>query len=210
MRLIARVCVLITLTAHLAALQLTGGDAAASPISLLSRGPAQWIHTIGLLSLSLAWVLIGVGNLRDSYHHTLRHSPGHSPGHSLGQTGILLWRCACVLLFASAAVLLYVAYYFATASEATLFGPNANDPLGVLASLLGVAMGCLQPKLSRDAPRLARANLLVLVAWIALVPVIPFLEPQWLGTYERGVGLLMLAWTALLTILPRNPKVKTS
>ena len=193
MLLIARVCVLITLAAHLAALQLTGGDAVASPISLLSRGPAGWIHSVGLLSLALAWVLIGVTFLRRSLIHT----------------GAALWRWACALLFASAAVLTYVAYYFATASDATLFGPDANDPLGVLASLLGVVMGCLQPAFARTAPRLGRGNLFVLIAWIALVPVIPFIEPEWLGAYERSVGALMLLWSALLTTLPREPRVET-
>jgi hypothetical protein len=99
-------------------------------------------------------------------------------------------------------VLIYIAYYFSSAGMDHLSGANANDPLALLASILGVAMGALQPGLSRQCPPIARVNLVILLVWIALVPLIPFIETSWLGAYERCVGSLMLCWTALLALLP--------
>ncbi|MEL7046323.1 MAG: hypothetical protein AAGL66_15105, partial [Pseudomonadota bacterium] len=74
-----------------------------------------------------------------------------------------------------------------------------RDPLAVLASVLGVAMGALQLGLRRQNPAVARVNLLILALWIALVPVVPFIGADWLGAYERTVGALMLLWTLVLT-----------
>ncbi len=178
---IARVCVAITLLAHLLVLFTSNVDAAASPISQLSRGNMGWLHALGLVALALGWLIIGTRNWRrdDGW----------------------LWRGGCLLLLAAVPVLLFVAYYFATASDAQLFGPNANDPLAVLASVLGVAMGALQLGLRRQNPGIARVNLLVLALWISLVPVIPFITADWLGAYERTVGALMLLWTLALTKL---------
>ena len=181
--LIARGCVVTTLAAHIIALTLGNIDAAASPISQLSRGDAAWIHTAGLILLATAWgfLLHALWNIEDGR----------------------LWRLGCTLLSLCIPVLLYVAYYFATATDAALFGPNANDPLSVLASAIGISMGALQVGLKRLNAALAHANLVILLLWLGLIPVIPFIEPGWLGAYERCVGVLMLIWTALLTFAPR-------
>ncbi len=178
----ARLCILVTLLVHVAALLTSGLDAAASPISQLSRVVNPWIHSTGLCALALAWVAIG--------------------GALWSREAGRLWKAGCALVLASAAALLYIAYYFATAPDAVLFGPDANDPLSVLASLLGVAMGALQPGLKRASAGIARLNLVILTIWIGLVPVIPFLNPEVLGAYERVVGTLMLLWTLMLTLLP--------
>ncbi|MEM1114828.1 MAG: DUF998 domain-containing protein [Pseudomonadota bacterium] len=176
---IARVLVLATLAAHVVVLLVSDVSAASTPISQLSRGPLGWLHTLGLVMLGAAWLLI-------------------TPCLWVRERSAL-WRAGCVLIALSVPVLYYVAYYFATASDAELFSPNANDPLSVLASSLGVAMGAIQPGLRRINSRIARSNLLVLIVWIGLIPVIPFIEPGWLGAYERCVGALMLIWTLLLT-----------
>ncbi|MEO1080434.1 MAG: hypothetical protein AAFY29_12825 [Pseudomonadota bacterium] len=178
---VARVCVAVTLLAHLLALFISNVDAAASPISQLSRGSTGWLHTMGLAALGLGWLIIGCLYWRRDHGW--------------------LWRGGCLLLLASVPVLLFVASYFATASDARLIGPNANDPLAVLASVLGVAMGALQLGLRRQNPGVARVNLLILALWIALVPVVPFIGADWLGAYERTVGALMLLWTLALTKL---------
>lgn len=183
MLIIARVCVVTTLVAHIIALTLSNIDAAASPISQLSRGDAAWINSAGLISLATAWGFL----LRALWHI---------------ENG-RLWRLGCTLLLLCIPVLLYVAYYFATATDAALFGPNANDPLSVLASAIGISMGALQVGLKRLDALLAHANLAILFLWLGLIPIIPFIEPGWLGAYERCVGVLMLIWTALLTLAPR-------
>jgi hypothetical protein len=185
MLLLARLCVLVTLLAHLAALALSGADAASTPISQLSRAVPAWIHSSGLVALAVSWILIGTGFWRRS-------------------TGIV-WRSGCVLLLASAALLPYIAYYFATAAETVLFSADANDPLALLASLLGIAMGALQPGLARSSKAIGAANLLILLLWIGLVAVIPFLNADVLGAYERTVGALMLLWTAILTFSAGAP-----
>ena len=176
---IARLCVAVTLIAHVLVLIVSNADAAASPISQLSRGNMGWVHGLGLAALALGWLIIAT--------QIWRRDDGW------------LWRGGCLLLLVAVPVLLFVAYYFATASDVQLFGPNANDPLAVLASVLGVAMGALQLGLRRQNPGIARINLVVLALWIALVPVIPFITADWLGAYERTVGSLMLLWTLALT-----------
>jgi len=166
------------LIAHLTALLLTGADPVSSPISQLSRGNLAPVHSAGLVALGLSWISIAI----------------------LGwpqQTG-RWWKSGLALLGASAALLPAIAIYFASASDERLFGPDANDPLAVLASLLGLAMGALQPGLRRRSTTTGWLNLLILGAWIALIPVIPFISPNTLGAYERTVGAIMLAWTALL------------
>ena len=185
-----RLGVLVTVVSHLFAMYLSGADASSTPISQLSRGTTGWIPTLGLLSLALAWAVLvpklWIGNSRTS------------------------WRSGSFLLAISVPTLLYVAYYFASASDAQLFGPNANDPLSVLASVIGVAMAALLPGLRDRGLALARLNLLVLLVWIGLVPVIPLVEPSWLGAYERVVGSLLLFWTFLLSFSLDDGPTKAS
>lgn len=176
---------LATLAAHVVALLVNDVSAASTPISQLSRGSLSWLHTLGLVLLGAAWLLI-------------------TPSLWVRER-TALWRAGCLLIGLSVPVLFYVAYYFATASDAELFSPNANDPLSVLASSLGVAMGAIQPGLRRINSSIARSNLLVLIVWIGLTPVIPFIEPGWLGAYERCVGALMLFWTWHLTNACESP-----
>lgn len=180
MTLLIRLCVIATFLAHLTALVVSGADAAATPISQLSRSAPPWIHSSGLLTLAIGWSLLGVRLWRI-------------------ETGVL-WRGGCLLLLCSAALLPYIAFYFATATDAVLTSADANDPLAILASLLGVAMGALQPGLARRSVAVGRANMAILVLWIALIPVVPFLTGQVLGAYERTVGALMLMWSLLLTV----------
>lgn len=180
---LARIGVVITLVAHIIALTLSDLDAAASPISQLSRGDTAWIHSVGLISLAMTWGFLvrTLWNIEDGR----------------------LWRLGCTLLLLCIPIVLYVAYYFATATDTALFGPNANDPLSVLASAIGISMGALQVGLKRLNTALAHTNLVILLLWLGLIPIIPFIGPGGLGTYERSVGALMLIWTALLTVAPR-------
>lgn len=180
---VAQGCVLLTLLAHVTVLMNAGLDAGATPISQLSRGPLAWLHSLGLIALAAAWLcLVAV------LWHRARG---------------WLWRLGCILILASVPVLLFIAWYFASAGDTQLFGPHAKDTLSVLASTLGIAMGALHRGLRSLDVTLYRVNAVILALWLALIPVIPFIEPEWLGAYERCVGLLMLVWTFMLSMAPR-------
>jgi len=179
----------LCLAAHLLALRLSGADPVSDPISALSRGPGATVHTAGLLALAAGWLLL-VARL------WMREARW-------------LWRSGCALLLLCVPILAYVPYYFSSASAERLLGAHANDPLAVLASVLGVAMAALQPGLRRAGTAFSKANGIILFLWIALVPVIPLIEASWLGAYERTVGTIMLCWTAALALQPSPESVQT-
>ena len=183
--------VALMFVAHIVALFMSGASAMSTPISQLSRGNAAWLHTSGLCVLAAGWVALAMLLARCG-------------------DGSLFWRIGCGLAALNAALMLFVAAYFLLANDVRLFGPNANDPLAVLASNVGVVMGMLQFGLRRMAPKVAWLNLLIFVIWMALVPVIPFIDASWLGAYERTVGSIMLLWMGLLALAaPRFPRTAT-
>ncbi len=144
------------------------------PISSLSQGEWGIVHTVSLAffaaaQLLLAWALAG----RDEGW---------------------CWPYGRALLAASGATVLFVAYYFATADQQALHGPDANDPLWVVASLVGFAMGFLQPGLARRSHGLCVFNLACLVAWLLLIPAIMLIDVMTLGVYERLVGSVYVVW----------------
>ena len=79
-------------------------------------------------------------------------------------------------------------------SQATLTGQDANDPLWVVASLIGCAMGALQPGLSRLSRPLGLFTAGCLGVWLWLVPLILLVNDSWLGAYERIVGTVYVTW----------------
>ncbi|EAQ98099.1 DUF998 domain-containing protein [Congregibacter litoralis] len=175
--------VLLMFGAHLLALLLSGQSAMSTPISQLSRASGSGgIHTGGLILLALVQLAVAV---------------------LLSRTGCRsrLWTAAVWLTVFNGACLLFIAMYFLRAPASLLFGPDANDPLAVLASSVGVIMGLLQKDLRQIAPRCARYNAVFFVLWLALIPVIPFIDGAWLGAYERTVGAILLAWLAMLALL---------
>lgn len=174
--------VLLMLAAHITALLLSGHNAMSSPISQLSRGPGSGLHTSGLLVLALAQPALAI---------------------LLGRAALesRMWTIACWLMALNGVCLLFIAIYFLRAPDALLFGPDANDPLAVLASNVGLIMGLLYRGLRQRAPRCAWLNAVMFVLWLALIPVIPFIEASWLGAYERAVGGILLLWLASLALL---------
>ncbi len=107
-----------------------------------------------------------------------------------------LWPWGRGLLLAAGIGNLYVALYFVTASDATLYGSDANDPLWIIASLTGFAMGAVQPGLARQAKVLSAFTLVTLGVWLWLIPTILLVNESWLGLYERIVGLVYVVWLA--------------
>ncbi len=120
------------------------------------------------------------------------------------------WPWGRGLLGASGATVLFVAYYFATADQQALQGPDANDPLWVAASLVGFAMGVLQPGLSRLSRGLGAFNAVCLVLWLLLIPAILLIDVITLGVYERLVGSVYVVWVAGLCggVLQRGSAVQ--
>jgi hypothetical protein len=121
-----------------------------------------------------------------------------------------LWPCARMLLAASGATLFFIAQYFTKADPDTLRGPDANDPLWIVASLAGLAMGALQPGFRRVSRWLGVFNGVCLGVWLLLVPLIALVDDTWLGAYERLVGSVYVVWVigviVALLLLPRVPR----
>lgn len=177
--------VVLMLGAHVITLLLSGADPASTPISQLSRGAGAALHTSALTVLAMTQPALAalLWRVRDTS---------------------ILWKTACLLLALNAPLIIFIALYFLRGSDAQLLGPEANDPLAILACNVGVIMGLLYPGLKRLAPFAARVNLCFLVVWLALIPVIPLIDESWLGAYERTVGLTLLLWIAAVAwlILP--------
>ena len=159
---------------HVFVFKITDQDFLASPISELSRGVFGVLHGFGLgwfaaghVALAVALQTMGSGRL---------------------------WRFGQLLLAASALILAYVAVYFSTASDNVLYGSNANDPLSVLASVIGVAMAAFQSGLGRRSRSLAMFNGGCFVVWLLLIPLILLVNSTWLGAYERLVAITYVIW----------------
>lgn len=165
---------------HIIVLATSGQDAVTTPVGELSQ--ARWgvLHTIelvlfGAAHIALAAVIGGLDRGR-------------------------LWPYARLLLGASGVVLVYIAYFFGTADTAILRGPEANDPLWVVATLTGLAMGAFQPGLARQSRWLGNFSALCLGAWLWLVPLILLVDDTWIGAYERIVGSVYVVWMTGLAL----------
>lgn len=170
---LAILCTLLTPVLHIVVLANTAQSAVSTPISELSR--QQWgaLHSAGLVLFGSAHLLLALA---------LR-------GLDRGR----LWPVGRAMLAGSGLTLWGVAAFFTFAEDATLRGPEASDPLWVLASLIGFSMGLLQPGLSRLGRGVSRFNALCLTAWLLLIPLALFAE-QWIGAYERTVGSIYVLW----------------
>ncbi len=165
---------------HIIVLLASGQDAIATPVSELSRQAWGVLHTVML-------VLFGAA------HMALAAALG---GLDHGR----LWPFGRLLLLSSGGVLVYIAYFFSTADAGLLRGPDANDPLWIVASLTGLAMGALQPGLSRLSFRLGLFSSTCLGVWLWLVPLILLVNDSWIGAYERLVGFVYTVWMVGLSL----------
>lgn len=176
----ALIASLLTPTLHIIVLLQSGQDGLTSPISVLSQQPLGVVHTVALVLFGTAHlaVAIALGSL------------------DRGR----LWPYGRWLLVAGGAALFYTAYYFATLSPELLRGPQANDPLWMVATLTGCAMGALQPGLARQIRPLGLFNAACLAIWLALIPTILFVTDGWIGAYERIVGSVYVIWMLGVTL----------
>ncbi|MEM6818725.1 MAG: DUF998 domain-containing protein [Pseudomonadota bacterium] len=169
----------ITLLCHLFVLASSGQDVMRSPISALSTSEFGSLNALGIILFGIAHIAAATA-LRGLDHGRL-------------------WPVARLLMIASGCALFYVAYYFETADPSALVGPDANDPLWIVATMTGLAMGALQPGLSRLAPRVGLFSTISLGVWLWLVPIALFVNEHWLGAYERIVGVIYVFWLGGLT-----------
>lgn len=169
---------LLTPFLHIVVLLISGQDAVATPIIELSRHKWGDLHTLELVLFATAHVALAIG----------------LGGLDHGR----LWPYGRVLLVASSLVLIYIAYFFA--ADGTVSGPAANDPLWLVATLTGLAMGALQPGLSRLSRQLGLFSAICLGVWLWLMPLILLVNDGWVGAYERLVGLVYVTWMVGLTL----------
>lgn len=167
---------LLTFVFHITVLLITGQDPVTTPVSALSQ------HELGELQSS-GLVLFGLAHVALAFALT---------GFDRGR----LWPLAQGLLTASGIGLVYVAWYFANSTTAQLGSPQANDPLWIVASLTGAAMGALQPGLARLSRGLGLFSALCLGVWLLLIPLILLVNDSWIGAYERLVGAVYVTWVA--------------
>ena len=168
----ALIASLLTPVLHIAVLAISGQDAIATPISALSRQSWGFLHTIELVLFGAAHMAIAI---------VIR-------GMDRGR----LWPYARVLI--------YIAYFFTSADAGTIEGPEANDPLWVVATLTGLAMGALQPGLARLSRWLGVFGALCLGVWLWLIPLILLVDDTWIGGYERLVGTVYVIWMTGLAL----------
>ncbi|MEE4175284.1 MAG: DUF998 domain-containing protein [Xanthomonadales bacterium] len=167
---------LLTPLAHITVLIANGQNPIPTPVSELSRGDLAWLQNGALVLFGLAHIALAVA----------------LGGLDKGR----LWPVARGLLVAAGLGNMYLAYYFVTSTDAALYGPDANDPLWIIASLTGLAMGAVQPGLARQAKGLGAFAVVMLGAWLWLIPTILLVNASWLGLYERIVGVVYVVWVA--------------
>lgn len=171
---IALIASAVTPILHSLVLFLSGQDAVRDPINALSRSEWGGLQTLGLVSFGIAHIALAV---------SMR-----------GLDSGRLWPLGRACLSASGAALFYIAYFFYSAEPDLLAGPAANDPLWIVACLIGLAMGALQPGLSRVSARLGLFTAVCLGIWLWLVPLILLVTDAWIGAYERLVGTVYVVW----------------
>lgn len=175
---------LLTPVLHAIALAASASVTAADPISLLSLGEWGALHSASIALFGVAQLLLATA----------------LGGMDRGR----FWPYGRALLAASGAFLLYVAYFFASSERDVLAGPEANDPLWVVACLVGFSMGLLQPGLARLSPAMGRCNVAFTVVWLLLIPAILLIGMISIGLYERTVGVIYVLWVAMVSEAARR------
>lgn len=183
---------LLTPVLHTVVLVSNNQNPVTAPIIELSQGRLAELHTLALLLFGAAHIALAIG---------LR-------GIDRGR----LWPLAQGLLAASGLGLAYTAYFFIAAGERSAAGYDGNDPLWLVASLIGLAMGALQPGLSRLSRSLGLFSAVVLGIWLLLVPLALLVNEHWIGAYERIVGSVYVIWMAGVAagLLANRPHQQTS
>ncbi|MEL6448876.1 MAG: DUF998 domain-containing protein [Pseudomonadota bacterium] len=159
---------------HVLVLILSGQDPISTPISQLSQGKYGDLHALGLALFGAAHFAMALGFRRIDRGR--------------------MWPWARIVLVFSGLAVWYIAGFYKEADPERLLGPEANDPLWIAACLTGVAMGMLQPGLSRRSKSIGLFSAVCLGLWFLLIPLILLVNDSWIGAYERVVGFVYVTW----------------
>ncbi len=173
-------CSVLTLLIHLALVLLTDLNPIATPIRELSRHRLGALHTLGLSLFGGAHIALAL-----ALH---------------GMDAGRLWSAARLLLVTAGVGLIYVALDFAAAPSCTRALPCGDAGLWIVASLTGIAMGAMQPGLSRQSRRLGVFSAICLGLWLWMVPVFLFVDELWVGAYQRAVGGIYVGWLSAVAV----------
>ena len=150
-------------------------------ISDLAAGPSDWIQDIGLYLFAAGLVALSIGLWR------------------LDLNG-WRWTGAAVLLWVLAADVVVMAAFEAYSGGDPGF---TLHPWAVY--LFGFAFGLvllfLAPGLGHVGRGWMWASLAVFVAWVVLAPIYFVVPPGIEGAYERGLGLIVIAWMLAISLL---------
>ena len=166
---------------HLWLLFRSGLDPVATPVARLSLLDGGALHGFGLVAFAIAHVALA----------TMLHR------RDAGR----FRRIAVVLIGIAAVLVIALAVHFAGGAVEPPPGMTTNWPLWLLASLIGIAMGLLVPGLKRQGGTAHRFNLACLLAWLALIPLYLLVDANWIGAYERLVGLVYTVWIVGMALL---------
>ena len=172
---------LAVLATHLGALHASGLDPAASPIGALARGEhavsirnGLWLFALGHLALVPLLARPGAGRFT---------------------------RGAQLFVLIDAALIAWLPLAFAAEPAAAFDAGAGVGPLWLLGGSVGLAMSGAAVALWRHHRPAAYLTLVCLLLWSLLAPLFLAVDPDWIGAYQRSVGLVLLLWTAALAVL---------
>ena len=168
------------ITTHLGVLSSSGLDPVSSPIGALA-----WTKDAGWFRYGL-W-LFALGHLGIAL---LLNGPGAGR----------FTRGAQFFLLLDAVLIFWLPWHFASVSPTELASAAVVGPLWLLGGCVGFAMTCVAGALWRSHRSTAFLTLVCLLLWSLLAPVFLAVAPDWIGAYQRSVGVLLIFWTAALAV----------
>ncbi|MFK7892631.1 MAG: hypothetical protein AB8B63_17570 [Granulosicoccus sp.] len=168
------------LATHLGALLNSGLHPLSSPIGALAwTDEAAWFrYGLWLFAFGHLWLVL------------LLNRPGAGR----------FTRGAQLFLLLDAALIVWLPLHFASVPLAELAASAGGGPLWLLGGSVGFAMTCVAGALWRSHRYAAFLTLVCLLLWSLLAPVFLAVAPDWIGAYQRSVGVLLVFWTAALAV----------
>ncbi|MFK7858117.1 MAG: hypothetical protein AB8B64_04835 [Granulosicoccus sp.] len=167
------------ITTHLVTLLTSGLNPVSSPISALAWTDdtawfryGLWLFALGHVGLVLLLNRPGAGRFT---------------------------RGAQFFLLINALLIFWLPGHFASVSPTEANSASAG-PLWLLGGGVGFAMTSVAGALWRSHRSTAFLTLVCLLLWSILAPIFFALDPDWIGAYQRSVGVILLIWTAVLAI----------
>jgi hypothetical membrane protein len=152
-----------------------GYDPIADSISDLAAGRLSWIQDFGLVAFAIGLAALAAG---------------------LARTGEgRLWTTGVVLLALLAADVAVIAIHDEYGDGEPGGLVLHLELVYLLGGLFAAATLCLAPGLWRERRAWGAFDAAIAGLWIVLAPIFFFVPTPYDGAYERGIALLVLAWT---------------